>query len=573
MRAEPGRGRDHYRDHYVEAIEGGSTEVSLNRWWCCLPLLLLTPSAVASEPLPNVLLLVAEDLSPRIGAYGDPVARTPNLDALARRGVRFTRAFTTAGVCAPSRAALVMGQHQISFGAQHMRTSTGPLGEYYAQPDPEAKAFPELLRRAGYFTFTDVKLDYQFSGVGAGTGPFTIWDREGPNAHWRDRESGQPFFGLINFLETHESGVMRVDVEPHNAAHAATQTMRRRNGLVAEAVTNPADVVVPPYYPDIPEVREDMARHYDNIHAMDARVGEILRALDRDGLRAHTIVIWTSDHGDGLPRAKRELFDSGIRVPLLVDIPAAYRPPGWQPGTTRADLVSFVDLAATILGWAGVTAPVELHGTDFLTGTRQYVFASRDRIDTVPDRQRAVRDPRYKYVRSWSPETPGGHPLEYRDGLEMMRAMRSQFLAGTLNRDQARWFQAPGAEQLYDLKDDPHELENRADDPALSTVKARLLNALIDWLARVGDTGIVPEAELRERLLVRGKIPVTPPPRVVRENGLLTVQSSDGASVGYRSDDGPWRLYSGPMPEPGARLELKAVRYGWRESAAVVWEP
>ena len=280
---------------------------------------------LANGPPPNILLLVAEDLSTRIGAYGDKVARTPNLDALAKRSVRFTQVFTTAGVCAPSRAALVMGQHQISFGAQHMRTSTGPHGLYYAQPDAHLKAFPELLRAAGYFTFTDGKLDYQFSGIGAGSGPFTLWDEEGEEAHWRNREPGQPFFGLINFLETHESGLMRMDVEPHSESHRATQRMRISRGLVAKAVTDPADVNVPPYYPDIPEVRADIARHYDNIHAMDARVGKILSTLEQDGLSERTIVIWTTDHGDGLPRAKREIFDTGIHVPMLVHVPSSSR--------------------------------------------------------------------------------------------------------------------------------------------------------------------------------------------------------------------------------------------------------
>ena len=144
---------------------------------------LLAPFTPANAQPPNLLLLVAEDLSPRIGAYGDTVAQTPNLDRLAERSVRFSNVFTTAGVCAPSRAALVMGQHQISFGAQHMRTSTSPLGAYFAQPDPYLKAFPELLRAAGYFTFTDGKLDYQFSGIRAGSGPFTMWDEQGNDAH------------------------------------------------------------------------------------------------------------------------------------------------------------------------------------------------------------------------------------------------------------------------------------------------------------------------------------------------------------------------------------------------------
>ncbi len=285
---------------------------------------------------PNILLLMAEDLSPRIGSFGDALANTPNIDQLAVAGTRYTNVFTTAGVCAPSRAALITGQHQISFGGQHMRTTTGPLGPYLAQPAAGVKAFPELLRGAGYYTFTDRKLDYQFSGVSAGSGPFTLWDKDGaaPTA-WRKRAPGQPFFGLINFLETHESGVMQPDGPPHSPSHAATQKMRKNANLVAPAVTNPADIILPPYYPDLPAVRNDLARHYDNIHAMDQRVGDIVAALAADGLLDNTIIIWTTDHGDGLPRAKRELYDSGTKVPLVLRIPKHIN--GRQTSAATAD--------------------------------------------------------------------------------------------------------------------------------------------------------------------------------------------------------------------------------------------
>ena len=167
--------------------------------WCAA-LLLGAGIGAAAEEKPNILLLVAEDLSPRLGAYGDDIARTPHLDKLAASGILFTHAFTTAGVCAPSRAALITGQHQISFGGQHMRTSTSPLGMYLAQPDQQVRAFPEILRAHGYYTFTDRKLDYQFTGIRAGSGPFTLWDEEdADDTAWRNRASGQPFFGLVNF--------------------------------------------------------------------------------------------------------------------------------------------------------------------------------------------------------------------------------------------------------------------------------------------------------------------------------------------------------------------------------------
>ncbi len=525
------------------------------------------PAWSASSAPPNILLLMAEDLSPRIGAYGDTLAMTPNIDRLAARGTRYTQAFTTAGVCAPSRAAMITGLHQIAFGGQHMRAASGPLGKYLAQPPAEVRAFPELLRAAGYFTYTDGKLDYQFSEVFAGTGPFTIWDREGaPDDTFLDRAPGQPFFGLINFAETHESGVMRPDGEPHSETHGRTQRFRSQRNLVAASVTEPAAVELPPYYPDLPAVRRDMARHYDNIHAMDQRVGRILAELDADGLLDETIIIWTTDHGDGLPRAKRELFDSGLHVPLIVAKPG-------QAATTDKRLVSFVDLAPTILSWAGVALPEYLHGIR-LDGERkrEFIYAARDRIDEVYDRQRAVRTTRHKYIRSWHPEVAGGHALHYRDNLDMVRAWRARFQRGELTAVQRQWFEPFGSERLYDLEEDPYELNNLAGSAAHQEVRAGLANALAAHLERVGDTGAVAEAELRARLLEQGEIPTTPEPHIEIVDGVVRASSPIGASIGYRRPgDTHWQLYRGPLPDQP--LELKSVRYGWTASSIIRHAP
>ena len=212
---------------------------------------------------PNILLLMAEDMSGRVGAFGDEVAVTPSLDRLAAEGVRYPNTFTAAGVCAPSRAAHITGMHQISFGSQHMRTSSGPLGSYKAVPPPEVKAYPELLRGAGYYTWTGSKLDYQFSHPLAGSGPFTIWDDEGGDGHWRNREPGQPFYGLVNFNITHESGVFTpLGNWPHSFMHLVMQVMRAYTlpSVEENEPVRPGQVLVPPYYPDTPTVRADMAR-------------------------------------------------------------------------------------------------------------------------------------------------------------------------------------------------------------------------------------------------------------------------------------------------------------------------
>ncbi|MCE2390986.1 MAG: sulfatase [Proteobacteria bacterium] len=541
----------------------------------------LLPATAEAEQRPNVLLLMAEDLSPRIGAFGDAVAHTPNLDRLAEQGVRYTRAFTTSGVCAPSRAALMLGAHQISFGAQHMRTSGR---DYLAVPPPGMKAFPELLRAGGYYTYTTSKLDYQFSGPlpTKGSGPFTIWDAaglSGPDRDWRNRRDGQPFFGFVNFGVTHESGVFAPFGHwPHSTTHFVMQLARLFTaGPRPEDLpkTDPRKIVPEPYYPDTPTVRADIARHYDNIAAMDHQVGAVLAELEADGLADETIVIWTTDHGDGLPRAKRELYDSGIRVPMIVRWPERFRPPGAVPGSADDRLVSFVDLAPAILALAGLDAPESMQGVDFAAGgpAREAVFASRDRIDEVEDRQRAARDRRFKYILSQRPEREGGHPLEFRDNLAMMREMRGLLREGKLDAAQRRWFEPPGRERLFDLHADPHELRNVASDPAYRADLRRMRSLLAAWSERVPDWSGESEDAMRERLWPGAEQPLTSAPSFESgPEGLAIRSPTEGASIGYRIDDGDWRLYTAPVVvAEGAGVSAKAVRYGWRESEEARW--
>ncbi len=263
----------------------------------------------------------------------------------------------------------------------------------------------------------------------------------------------------------------------------------------------------------------------------------------------------------------------------------AYRR-AYQSDRERRRLVSFVDIAPTVLALAGVQLAADersaLHGRDFLLGKkRQYVFASRDRIDGVLDRQRAVRDKRYKYIRSWHPDLGGGHALAYRDNLEMVRALRAAALAGELSATQAQWFEAPGVERLFDLKHDPHELNNLLATGVPATppsrrarrVAARLRGELEQWLTRVGDWSEDSEASMRKRLLdVDGQIPQTPEPVVAIADGLITVVAADKASIGYRlGPRGRWRLYRQPfrLAAVTQKVQFKAQRYGMRESPVI----
>jgi arylsulfatase A-like enzyme len=521
--------------------------------------LLLAASAANAAERPNILILMAEDLSARIGAFGDPVAETPHIDSLAAEGVRFPNTFTTAGVCAPSRAAHITGMHQVSIGAQHMRTSSNPEGAYLAVPPPEVKAYPELLRRAGYYTLTNGKLDYQFSTYGAGSGPFTVWDYEGNEPDWNQRAEGQPFFALINFSMTHESRMFPDNVEK-----------QRTRGW--QQVTDPDQVAVPPYYPDTPVIRRDIAQLYDNVHEMDRQVGRWLERLEADGLADDTIVIWTTDHGDGLPRAKREIYDSGIKVPLVLRWPTRWRPPGVSAGGVDERLVSFVDFAPSVLRWAGIEAPGYLQGVPVLADIavqRQYVFAAKDRLDEMPFRERAARDERFKYIVNFRPGEPGGKPLRYREQLPAMQELHRWYESGRMSVQQAFWFEPRPREEFYDLAVDPHEVNNRAGDPAYADSMARLQAALADWLGRVPDYSDEPESAMAQRFWPAGVQPETGAPRITDSNGRIILDSpTPGASMGFRFEgEEAWRLYTGPFEAPaGAVIEAKAVRYGWLES-------
>lgn len=385
-------------------------------------------------------------MSPHLGVYGDALARTPVLDRLARESIRDTHAFTTAPVCAASRAAIITGMYQNAIGAQHMRTTEDRVpelpGPYLAVPPFYVKAFPEHLRAVGYYTTNRVKSDYQFGE------PFTVWDDRSEKAHWRNRrDRSQPFFSVFNLLVTHESQIF-----PSSPA-------RKNKPLV----TDPRKIAVPPYYPDTPLVREGLARMYDNIADMDSQVGEVLRELEADGLAENTIVFYWSDHGDGVPRAKRSLYDSGLRVPLMIRWPKSLAPP-FAPGTVSDELVSFVDLAPTVLALAGAETPGHLQGR-VLVGPKAgppptYVFAARDRMDQECDMMRSARDARFLFVRNMMPELPYAGLIIYRNQSAIMQEWLRLQVAGTLTGPAALWMRSHRpAEELYDAQADPHQIE------------------------------------------------------------------------------------------------------------------
>jgi len=431
---------------------------------------------------PNILWITCEDTSPEyLACYGNRYAHTPNLDAFAANAIRYTKAFATAPVSAPARSALVTGIYATSLGTQHLRSNV--------KLPRKIKCFPQLLRAAGYYCTNNYKKDYNFTDTG-------LWDESSHTAHWRNRPPGKPFFSVFNFTSTHQGQINGSDQEFF---------AKYRSKLKPEERHDPQKIALPPFYPDTPLVRKIWARYYDLITYMDTQVGDLLAQLEADGLTDDTIVFFFSDHGMGLPRFKRTLYDTGLRVPLMVRFGHRYQhlSPA-KPGSTTDRLVSFVDFAPTVLNLLGLPIPTYMQGTPFLgpraSAPRQYIFGASSRVDEVYELQRCVRDARYKYIRNFMPHLPYIQPSEYPDRAEIMQELRRVAATGNLTAPQKSWWlPTKPVEELYDTQTDPHEIHNLADSPQHTPILRKMRRALRDWIIQTRDTGFMPEAEMHIR--------------------------------------------------------------------------
>lgn len=450
-------------------------------------LLLALPPVCAAAERPNILWLTAEDICPNLGCYGDTYAVTPNLDRFARQAVRYTQAFGITGVCAPNRSCLVTGVFPTRLGSQGMRSVT--------TLPAEVKCFSQYLREAGYYCTNNAKTDYNFAV------PREAWDVCSKQAHYRNRQPGQPFFAVFNHEVSHE-GQIRVP-EPAYQRNTARLTPDQRH--------DPAQAPVPPFHPDTPEVRRDWARYYDNITAMDYQIGDKLQELEAAGLAEDTIVFFFGDNGTGLPGMKKWTWEGGLHVPLLIRFP-----PKWQhlapaaAGDTTSRLVSFVDFAPTVLSLCGVPLRPHLQGAAFLGEQagppRQYVHAIRDRMAERFDCVRVVRDGRYQYHRNFLPHLTWSQFTSYTEEMPTMKAWRQLAEQGQLSGPPARYF-APvkPAEELYDTGSDPYQIRNLATDPQARETLERFRAECTRWMLATGDLGLLPEHEMVVR--ARGRTP------------------------------------------------------------------
>ncbi len=485
---------------------------------------------------PNILWITAEDMSATLGCYGDKYATTPNIDKFAKESVRYTKAFASAPVCSPSRSCLITGCYPTSLSTQQMRSG-------FAIPKT-MRGFPALLRARGFYTSNNVKTDYN-------TGNYAdiikhSWDESSATAHWRKRDDkARPFFSIFNLMTSHQSRTM---VWPYEKFKTEVQSK-----LSPSEIHDPAKALLPPYYPDTPLIRREVARFYDCVTAMDKEVGAILQQLADDGLAENTIVFFYSDHGSGMPRHKRALLDSGMHVPLMIRFPKKWQHlASAKPGTTTDRLVSFVDYAPTVLSLTGTPIPEAMQGQPFLgaknTRPRRYVYGHRDRVDEVRDLARSVRDDRYLYIRNYMPHLGYNQPTVWPDNGEI----RHEFyrLTDAKKMTAAQWhFAAPtrAVEELYDCQVDPQNLKNLADSQAHQKIVKRLRNAHRKHIAKTVDLGFLPESEAWElfskqtgwTLGQTGKVNLAPVLRAAAQVGtanettLAKNLSSPNASVRY----------------------------------------
>lgn len=441
-------------------------------------------SPLAAADKPNIVFLTCEDISPSLGCYGDPDAITPNLDRLAAQGARFTRAFTHAPVCAPSRSGLITGQYPTTLGSHHMRSKLVTAPPMYT----------EYLRKAGYTICWPTgpggigKTDFNFDPPKGWSDVTEDWTK-------KPEVLKEPFFAVYNMTVTHESQA--------RAAEAAYKKNISR--LKPTEIRDRAKVKLPPYYPDTPAVRECVGKYHDNITAMDYTAGDVLKLLDERKLTDNTIVVFFGDHGWGLSRGKRWPYDSGLRVPLIVRWPGKVK-----PGSIRDDLTCFLDLAPTVISLAGGTVPPQMQGRIFLGDKTQpappYVFAARDRMDETYDRVRSVRGERYRYVRNFEPDLPYFQYINYMDEMPIMKDWRRLAFEGKLNDTQKLfWSRTKPKEELYDLETDPYEINNlaSAESALLQKTRKEMSAALDQWIKDTKDLGEVPEKELIKRGVVK----------------------------------------------------------------------
>ena len=518
----------------------------------------------------NVVWISSEDMGPILSTYGTKAIYTPNLDRLANEGIKYTNAYSTVGVCAPSRFSIITGMYPARVGAHNMRT-----GNFYTYKDPDkltfkkdkgvtdksgknipeyevvtpinVKVFTEYLRSNNYYCANNNKCDYQFNS------PFTAWDEVSGKVTFTDLPKDKPFFYVKNLMVTHESRIWK----------------RKHIPLTVD----PSSINIPLYYPDIPEVRNDIAIKYSNIQEMDRQVGVIIADLEKNNLLDNTIIFFWSDHGGNLLRQKRAVGNSGLKVPLIIRFPDGYR-----AGEVEDRIVSLMDLGPSTMSVLGISPPKDIDGKAFLgkfqQSARKYAFGSADRFDESIDMQRSVIDGRFVYIKNFMLDKPLIYRNKYREQVSMNMRLIEMSKNNELSGDANYIFmKTKPLEELYDLKYDPYEVNNLANNPEYADKLIELRNSLKKWQNEIDDKGFLHESELLNNFWPDGIQPKTKNVSIKRtKNNLIFLNSkTNGASIGFQIDNEigstSWRLYTKPFSlNKSNRIIARAIKIGFKAS-------
>ena len=508
------------------------------------------------KQLPNIVWLVAEDQSPEFfPIYGDSTVKLPIIESLAKDGIVFNNAYTPAPVCAPARSAIITGLYPTTLGTHNMRT----YNSYKKENEPTigipsyspilpkgVKMFPQYLRKIGYYTSNNSKEDYNFKKTDG------VWDDSSTNAHWKNRATGQPFFAVFNFGISHESQIWE----------------QGDNDILVDQKL----VQIPPYFPDTHEIRKDIAVNYSNLIRLDKKIGKIINELKQEGLYEKSIIFFYSDHGGPFPRHKRSLYETGIKVPLVIKFP--YSKYG---GTDNNNFISFIDYAPSILSLAGIKPPDVMQGKaqfgKFKVNDKvPYIFAASDRFDEKVDRLRAVRYNNFKYIRNFNPKISNAIPVSYREQMPMMKELNKLWKENLLKRDHSLWFKTPKPkEELYDLNKDPYELKNLAGEASLKDTLLFLRDVLDKWIINTNDLGEYSEKELIEKWVNGTKSKKLKSVSFKKEYGEIILNHFDsGSTILWKGEnDSVWNIYSKPISY-SKQVITKAVRIGYEDSDQII---
>ena len=446
----------------------------------------------AKSQRPNILWIVGENLKLDLGCYGAENVKTPNLDGLAAKGIRYTHVFSTSPVCAPSRSTFFVGMYQTSSDTHNMRSHRI---DGYRLPEG-VRPITHRLKDVGYFTANiktlngeqvgSAKLDLNFVNEGK------LYDTD----KWEDLKNHQPFFAQINTMEA--------EYDIYDRQTWQQPRVEWKGEKTHEKIATPENVTPPPYYPDHPLVRLEWARYLNSISGMDKTMGKVLKQLEKNGLADNTVILFFGDNGRIEPRGIHWCYDTGLHVPMIALWPKNYpAPKNYKPGDVRDEVVSLIDITSTTLGFAGIKRPLGMQGRIFLGDRigpeRQYAFSARDRIDETVNRIRSVRGKKYHYLRNYYPNRHFTSLNRYKEKCFPIKPLMREMMAEGKLTGYPLALMSPtvAPEQLFDTENDPHELHNLAasDKPEHREALVAMRAALATWMVETQDQGVFPEAE------------------------------------------------------------------------------